>query len=92
MDQLKQLLVKLTRDDCSSVELSMANEPAQCCSASSEQEENVQVADGFDLKRPICTTPGYFKSFEKWASTPRFKTIVETYQILLFSSLLLWGG
>ncbi|KAJ5991667.1 hypothetical protein N7522_011874 [Penicillium canescens] len=76
--QLKQLLVKLTRDELSLAELSVAIKPAQSCSASNEQE-NVPGLDGFDRKNPICTTPDDFKSFEKWASTPKFKTVVETW-------------
>ncbi|CAG8147897.1 unnamed protein product, partial [Penicillium nalgiovense] len=70
--RLKQLL------ECASAELSMATEPAQSCSASNEQE-NFPGPDGFDLKHPICTTPEDFQSFEKWASTPQFKTVVETW-------------
>ncbi|KAF3399875.1 hypothetical protein F1880_008444, partial [Penicillium rolfsii] len=59
--------------ECASAELSMATKPAQSSSASDEQE-NVPGPDGFDLKHPICTTPEDFQSFEKWASTPQFKT------------------
>lgn len=64
--------------ECASAELSMANKPAQSSSASNEQG-NIPGPDGFDLKHPICTTPDDFKSFAKWASTPQFKTVVETY-------------
>jgi hypothetical protein len=80
MVQLKQMLVKLTLDECASAELSMATKPAQSCPASNNQEKGVQVADGIDLDSPICTTPDDYKSFEKWASTPQFKTVVETYE------------
>jgi hypothetical protein len=55
----------------------VATKPAQAPCASKEQEENVQVVDEIDLKSPICTTPEDFKSFEKWASTPQLKTVVE---------------
>jgi hypothetical protein len=79
MVQLKQLLVKLTLDECASAELSLATKPARPCSASNKQEV-VQVADGLDLDSPICTTPDDFKSFETWASTHQFKTVVETYE------------
>lgn len=79
MVQLKQLLVKLTHDETSLAELSVAIKPAQSCSASNEQE-SVPGPDGFDLKNPICTTPDDFESFEKWASTPQFKTVMETYE------------
>lgn len=80
MVRLKQLMVKLTHDDGASAELSLATKPAQSFSASNEQEENVQVVDEIDLKSLICTTPDDFKSFEKWASTPEFKTVVEMYE------------
>jgi hypothetical protein len=56
----------------------VAIEPAQPPCASKEQEENVQAVDEIDLKSPICTTPEDFKSFEKGASTPQLKTVVET--------------
>ena len=79
MVRLKQLLVKIARDQCASAELSVATKPTQSCSASNGQE-NIPGPDGFDLKHPICTTPDAFKSFEKWASTPQFKTVVETYE------------
>jgi UDP-N-acetylmuramoylalanine-D-glutamate ligase len=83
MVRLKQLLVKLTRDERASGELSVATKPAQSCQpclASNEQEEGVQVADEIDLNSPICTSPDDFKLFEKRASTPQFKTVVETYE------------
>ncbi|KAJ5253811.1 hypothetical protein N7524_010991 [Penicillium chrysogenum] len=64
--------------ECASTELSMANKPAQSSSASNEQG-NVPGLDRFDLKHPICKTPDDAKSFEKWASTPQFKTVVETW-------------
>lgn len=79
MVRLKQLLVKLTRDERASVGPFVTTNPAQPCLADNEQE-GVQVADEIDLKNPICTTPDDFKSFEKWASTPEFKTVVETYE------------
>jgi hypothetical protein len=66
--------------ECASAELSSATEPAQSCPTSNEQEEGVQVADETDLNSPICTTPDDFKLFEKWASTPQFKTVVERYE------------
>jgi hypothetical protein len=66
--------------ECASAELSSATEPAQSCPASNEQEDGVLVADETDLNSPICTTPDDFKSFEKWASTPQFKTVLETYE------------
>ncbi|KAJ6061001.1 hypothetical protein N7444_001697 [Penicillium canescens] len=78
MVRLNQLLVKLTGDECASAKLSVATKPAQSCPASNEQE-GVQVADEIDLNSPICTTPDDSKSFEKWASTPEFKTVVETW-------------
>jgi hypothetical protein len=65
--------------ECASAELSIANKPAQSSSASNEQA-NVPGPDRFDLKHPTCTTPDDVKSFEKWASTPQFKTVVETYE------------
>jgi hypothetical protein len=80
MDRLKQLLVKLTRENCSSVELSMATKPTRSSSASNGQEENVQAVDEVDLESPICVTPDDFKSFEKWASKSQFKTVMETYE------------
>ncbi|GLI81852.1 hypothetical protein PoHVEF18_010244 [Penicillium ochrochloron] len=76
--RLKQLLVKLTSDECVSVGLPATTNPAQSGLAHNEQEEVVQVADEIDLNRPICTTPDDFKSFEKWAST-QYKTVVETW-------------
>lgn len=75
--RLKQLLVKLTRDEFVSAELSVATKPAQ---ASNKQEEGVQVADQTDLNSPICTTPDDFKSFEKWALTSQYTKVVETYE------------
>lgn len=81
MIRLKQLLVKLTCDECASAELFVATEPAQSCPASNKQE-GVRVTDEIDLDSPICTTPDDFKSFEKWASTPQFKTVLETYEPL----------
>ncbi|KAJ6035289.1 uncharacterized protein N7446_010049 [Penicillium canescens] len=71
-DMVRQLL------ECASAELSMVTKPDQSSSASNERG-NVPGPDGFDLKHPICTTPDDFKSFEKWASTPQFKTVVETW-------------
>jgi hypothetical protein len=79
MVRLKQLMVKLSHDECASAELSLATKPGQSGLADNEQEEVVQVADEIDLNRPICTTPDDFKSFEKWASASQFKTIVERY-------------
>ncbi|KAJ6019838.1 hypothetical protein N7522_000546 [Penicillium canescens] len=79
MVRLKKLLVKLTRDECASAELSVAAKPTQACLASSEKKEGVRVANETDLDSPICTTPDDFKSFEKWASTPHFKTVLETW-------------
>ncbi|KAJ6004567.1 ATPase AAA-type core [Penicillium canescens] len=82
MVQLKQLLAKLIHDGYPSVETIEATKPAQSCVASNEQEENAQVAEAIDLESPISTTPDDFKSFEKWAShasTPQFKTVVETW-------------
>ncbi|KAJ5340225.1 hypothetical protein N7541_009349 [Penicillium brevicompactum] len=67
--RLKQLLVKLTRDEFVSAELSVATKPAQ----------GVQVADQTDLNSPICTTPDDFKSFEKWALTSQYTKVVETW-------------
>ncbi|KAI3092915.1 hypothetical protein CBS147333_10170 [Penicillium roqueforti] len=78
MIRLKQLLVKLASDEGASVGPFVTN-PAQSGLASNEQEEVVQVADEIDLNRPICTTPDDFKSFEKWASTSQYKTVVETW-------------
>jgi hypothetical protein len=83
MVRLKQLMVKLTHDECASAEPPVANEPSepsQSCFSSNEQAEKVQAADGLDLESPICTTPDDFKSFEKWASKSQFKTIVEMYE------------
>lgn len=80
MIRLKQLLVKLTSDEYASVEPFVTTNPAQSGLANNEQEEVVQVADEFDLNRPICTTPDDFRSFEKWASASRFKMVVETYE------------
>jgi hypothetical protein len=80
MVRLKQLMVKLSHDECALAELSVATKPALSCPASKDQGEVVQVADKTDLNSPICTTPDDFKSFEKWASTPQFKTVVETYE------------
>ncbi|KAJ6020015.1 hypothetical protein N7522_000090 [Penicillium canescens] len=71
-DAVRQVL------ECASAELSMANKPAQSSSVSNEQG-SVPGPDGFGLKHPICTTPDDFKSFEKWALTPQFKTVVETW-------------
>jgi hypothetical protein len=80
MVRLKQLLVKLTRDERASVGLFVTTNLAQSGLANNEQEESVQVADEPDRNCPICTTPDDFKSFEKWASASRFKTVVETYE------------
>ncbi|KAF7166805.1 hypothetical protein CNMCM6106_002503 [Aspergillus hiratsukae] len=79
MVRLKQLLVKLARDECVSAELSMATKPAQSCFSNNEQAEMVQETDGPNLGSPICTTPDDFKSFEKWASKSQFKTVLETW-------------
>jgi hypothetical protein len=79
MVRLKQLLVNLTSDGCALAELSMAAKPDHSCPASNELED-IAVADGTDLKHAISTTPDDFKLFEKWASTPSFKAVVETYE------------
>ncbi|KAI1829405.1 hypothetical protein CBS147337_9800 [Penicillium roqueforti] len=79
MGELKQLLVKLTDEGYSSAGPAMATKPAQSSSASNEQEENIHAVDEIDLESPICTTPDDFKSFEKWASKPQFKTVMETW-------------
>ena len=71
-------LEKLIDNGHSSVGPAVATEATQPQCAGNEQEGNVQAADKIDLKSPICTTPEDFKSFEKWASTPQFKTVVET--------------
>lgn len=70
-------LEELIDDGHSSVGPAVATEPAQSRCAGNEPEENVQAAGEIDLKSPICTTSEDFKSFEKWASTPQFKTVVE---------------
>jgi hypothetical protein len=80
MVRLKQLMVKLSHDECASAELPLATKPGQSGHANNEQEEVVQAADEIELNRPICTTPDDFKSFEKWASASQFKTVVETYE------------
>ncbi|KAJ5091678.1 ATPase AAA-type [Penicillium alfredii] len=82
MVQLKQLLVKVIHDGYPSIGTIEATKPAQSCFASNEQEENAQAAKVIDLESPISTTPDDFKSFENWASyasTPQFKTVVETW-------------
>jgi hypothetical protein len=79
MAQLKQLLVKVICNEYSSARPSVATKPDQSCSASNDQAESVQVEDHSGLQRSICTTQDDFKSFEKWAATPQFKTVVETY-------------
>ncbi|KAJ6112321.1 hypothetical protein N7523_008382 [Penicillium sp. IBT 18751x] len=79
MVRLKELLVKLTRDECASVGPFVTTNPAQSGLADNEQKEVVQVADEIDLNRPICTTPDDYKSFEKWASASQFKTVVESW-------------
>lgn len=81
MVQLKQLLAKLIRNERASVGPFVTPDPAQ--SGLANNEEVVQVVDQIDLDRPICTTPDDFKSFEKWASTPSFKTVVETYELAI---------
>ncbi|KAJ6130396.1 hypothetical protein N7512_003176 [Penicillium capsulatum] len=81
MDELKQLLVKVIRDEYSSTGSVIANKSAES-SPSNEREKRAQVVDEVDevdLKSPICTTPDDFKSFEKWAATPEFKIVVETW-------------
>ncbi|KAI3100989.1 hypothetical protein CBS147333_8294 [Penicillium roqueforti] len=77
--RLKRLMVKLTDDECTSAELSLATKPARSSSTSNEQEENVQAVGEINLESPICTTPDDFKSFEKWASKSQFKTVMETW-------------
>lgn len=79
MVRLKQLLVKLTRDERAPAEHSVAVKHVQSCPASDKQE-GVQVANGVDFDSSICTTPDDFKSFEKWASTPQLKMVVEMYE------------
>jgi hypothetical protein len=81
MIRLKQLLVKLTSDECAPVGPFVTTYPAQSGLANNEQEEVVQLAHEIDLNRPICTTPDDFKSFEKWASTSQYKTVMETYEL-----------
>jgi hypothetical protein len=80
MDELKQFLVKVIRDEYSSTGSVIAIKPTQSSSASNEQEENVHAVDQIDLESPICTTPDDFKSFDKWASKPQFKTVMEMYE------------
>jgi hypothetical protein len=58
----------------------MGSKACSSCPANNKQEEVIQVADELDLDSPICTTPDDFKSFKKWAATPQFKTVVETYE------------
>lgn len=82
MAQLKQLMGKLIYGECASAELSMAAKPSQSSPASNEQEGGISVADESNLKHPISTTPDDFKLFKKWAFTPSFKTVVETYELL----------
>ncbi|KAJ5752813.1 ATPase AAA-type core [Penicillium odoratum] len=53
--------------------------PSLCCPVSNEQDVIDPVADGADCSPVICTTPDDFKSFEKWASKPQIKTILETW-------------
>ncbi|KAI1830409.1 hypothetical protein CBS147337_8876 [Penicillium roqueforti] len=79
MVRLKQLMVKLTHDECGSAEPSLATKPVRSSSASNEQQENVQAIDEIDIESQICTTPDDFKSFEKWASKSQFKTVVEVW-------------
>ena len=78
--RLKQLLVKLTRNERASVEPFATTNPAQSDLANNEQEEIFRAADEIDLNRPICTTPDDFKSFGKWASASQFMRVVEMYE------------
>lgn len=78
--QLKQLLVKVTRNGFPSVETFKETQPSQPFFASNEQEENVQAAEEIGFQRPVCTTQDDLKSFQKWAWTPEFKIVVETYE------------
>jgi hypothetical protein len=71
LDKVREVLA------CVSAELSVATKPNQSSSASVKRE-NLPGPDEFDVKKPICTTPEDFQSFEKWAS-PQFKTVKETY-------------
>jgi hypothetical protein len=80
MVRWKQLLVKLTNDECASFDPFVTANTAQSGLANNVQKEAVQVADEIDLNRPIWTTPDDFKSVEKWASLSRLKTVVETYE------------
>ncbi|KAI2758257.1 hypothetical protein DTO006G1_6773 [Penicillium roqueforti] len=79
MVRLKQLMVKLTHDECGSAEPSLATKPVRSSSASNEQQENVQAIDEIDIESQICTTPDDFKLFEKWALKSQFKTVVEVW-------------
>lgn len=65
MVRLKQLMVKLTHNECRSAKPSLATKPVRSSSASNEQQENVQAIDEIDIESQICTTPDDFKSFEK---------------------------
>ncbi|KAJ6030189.1 hypothetical protein N7460_010455 [Penicillium canescens] len=53
---MKQLLVKPTRDESTLREFFMLTTPAKLCSASNEQEVNVQIVGGIYLNHPVCTT------------------------------------
>lgn len=79
MVRLGQLLKKFSRENqCPEVVV-----PSLCCPVSNEQDVIDPVADGANCSPVICTTPDDFKSFKKWASTPQFKTIFETYELLV---------
>ncbi|KAJ5239332.1 hypothetical protein N7468_003951 [Penicillium chermesinum] len=79
MDELKKSLVKLVRDKYASARPAAATEPDQSFSGSNVPEKESQVVDKTDLKSPIHTTLGDFESFRSWASTPKFKKILETW-------------
>lgn len=87
MDELKQLLVKLIRDGYSSGVSAISTKPSQSFSANNEQDVIDPVTDGVDRSPVICTTPDDFKSFEIWASNTHFKTIFETYDPVVVSSI-----
>ncbi|KAJ5095450.1 hypothetical protein NUU61_004806 [Penicillium alfredii] len=59
LDQVREVL------DCVSAELSVATKPDKS-SSTSDERENLPGPDEFDVKKPICTTPEDFQSFENW--------------------------
>lgn len=87
MNGLKESLVKLVRNEYASSRTSVTNKSNPSVYNSNVTEKESEMIEKTGLETPIRTTPDDFGLFKKWASTPRFKKVLETYARLATISI-----